>query len=72
MSNRCRQAEFARQLLESEKGQMMMKIDMLLMTRGEPTEVVQLVRAQTELELEVCALKSKLAAATVAESEASR
>ena len=57
---RCRTAEFDRQLLESEKGQMMMKLDMLLMTRGEPLEVVSLVRSQTELEVEVRSLKAQL------------
>ena len=39
---------------------MMMKIDMLLMTRGEPLEVVSLVRSQTELEVEVRSLKAQL------------
>ena len=60
---RCRTAEFDRQLLESEKSQMMMKLDMLLMTRGEPLEVVSLVRSQTELEVEVRSLKAQLAEA---------
>eukprot|EP01045_Picozoa_sp_COSAG04_P005006 COSAG04_NODE_226_length_19492_cov_9.475790_3_plen_1006_part_00 len=101
------QAEFDRTLVEGEKSQMMMKLDMLvrpiplrcsllsalklsisslcpslsslcpsrlpilalnltwwrwpqLMTRGEPMEVVQLVRTQTELEVEVRKLKETL------------
>ena len=34
-------------MLEGVKSQMMVKLDMLLMTRGEATDVVKLVRAQT-------------------------
>jgi hypothetical protein len=33
--------------MDSEKSQMMMKLDMLLMTRGEPQEVIALMRTQT-------------------------
>ena len=48
-SERCRQAEFEHRMLEGVKSQMMMKLDMLLMTRGEAMDVVKLVRAQVRL-----------------------
>ena len=88
------QAEFDRTLVEGEKSQMMMKLDMLvrqilklsissihpfaqtwsrcpqLMTRGEPMEVVQLVRTQTELEVEVRKLKETLERAEAQTAEA--
>ena len=47
------QAEFEQQLAVGEKDQMMKKLDMLLTTRGEPLEVIELVRVQTGLEVEV-------------------
>ena len=67
-----RQAEFDQQLLEGEKTQMMNKLDMLLMTRGEPMEVTQLVRTQTELEVEVRKLKVTVERAEAQTAEAMR
>lgn len=51
------QVEFEQQLAAGEKAQMMQKLDMLLTTRGEPMETIEMVRVQTELEVEVRNLK---------------